>query len=277
MRKILFPTDFSEVSQNAFVYALKLAAKMNAEIITLHTYELPVLDSEGFPSYVLDVYDAVEAGEFAHYQGQVPALRKIAEAHGLEQVPITHELAMGDLVESIRAVCKREDVSFVVMGTKGASGLKETFLGSTATQVISGIDPPVLAIPEQAEYHGIRRIGFTTRFRDKDRKALEKVLRVADAFQAEVHCLYIKTASSDVQEVTIKDWEFVYGEQVEFHIIGSDEVKDSILSFTETQQIEMLAMLHHKRGFFEDLFHHSLTKKIAHHITIPILALHDNA
>ena len=56
---------------------------------------------------------------------------------------------------------------------------------------------------------------------------LHEVFHVADAFQAEVHCLYIKTASSDVQEVTVKDWEFVYGEQVEFHIIGSDEVKDS--------------------------------------------------
>lgn len=45
MKKILFPTDFSDNSNNAFVYALKLAEKLQAEVITLHVYQFPVLDS----------------------------------------------------------------------------------------------------------------------------------------------------------------------------------------------------------------------------------------
>ena len=40
MKKILFPTDFSDVSKNAFIYALKLADSINAEIITMHVVSI---------------------------------------------------------------------------------------------------------------------------------------------------------------------------------------------------------------------------------------------
>ncbi len=277
MRKILFPTDFSEVSNNAFVYALKLAENIKAEIITLHVYDLPIIDNEGFPNYLLDLYDVVEVGQFDNYKGQVPALRKIAETHQLEHIKLSHELVMGDLVTVIKEISKRENIEYVVMGTKGASGLKETFLGSTAGNVIADTDAFVLAVPEHCEYHSIKNIAFTSRFKDKDRKALHKVIKIAKGFNAQVHCLYVKTTQSDVKEITMHDWEFVFSEfDVKFHVIENENIKDTILNFTDNEKIDVLAMLHYKRNFLEDLFHHSLTKKIAHHIQIPILALHDN-
>lgn len=277
MKKILFPTDFSEVSNNAFVYALKLADNIKAEIITLHVYDLPIIDNDGHPNYLLEIYDVVEVGQFENYKGQIPALRDIAQQHDLAHIPLSHELLMGDLVSNIKEVCRREHIEYVVMGTKGASGLKETFLGSTAGTVIAETDAFVLAIPEQCKYHSISNIAFTSRFKEKDRKALHKVIKIAKGFNAQVHCLYVRTSHSDVKEVTMRDWEYVFGEyDVRFHVIDNENVKDTILGFTDSQKIDVLAMLHYKRNFLEELFHHSLTKKIAHHIQIPILALHDN-
>ena len=277
MKKILFPTDFSEVSNNAFVYALKLAENIKADIITLHVYDLPLVENDGFPNYLLEMYDVVEMGQFENYKGQVPVLRDIAAKFKLEHIKVTHELLMGDLTHSIKEISKRENVEYVVMGTKGASGLKETFLGSTAGNVMADVDAFVLAIPEQSQYKPIQNIAFTSRFKDKDRKALEKIVRIAKGFNAKVHCLYVKTSSSEVKEVTMKDWQLVFGQDnVQFHVIENENVKDTILTFTETMQIDLLAMLHYKKSFLEELFHHSLTKKIAHHIEIPILALHDN-
>lgn len=277
MKKILFPTDFSDVSNNAFIYALKLADNIKAEIITLHVYDLPVIDNEGFPNYLLELYDVVEVGQFENYKGQIPVLREIAERHHLENIKLSHQLVMGDLVSTIKEICKKENIDYVVMGTKGASGFKETFLGSTAGNVIANTDAYVLAIPEHCKYHSIKNIAFTSRFKDKDRKALHRVIKIAKGFNAQVHCLYVKTPHSDVKQVTMRDWEFVFSEDdVQFHVIESDHVKDTILSFTDTEKIDLLAMLHYKKNFLEELFHHSLTKKIAHHIRIPILALHDN-
>ncbi|SCY92680.1 universal stress protein [Flavobacterium caeni] len=277
MKKILFPTDFSEVSNNAFAYALKLAETLKAEIITLHVYDLPIIDNEGFPNYLLEMYDVLEVGQFENYKGQVPILRDIAQKHGLEHIKLSHELLMGDLVANIKMLCKRDHIEYVVMGTKGASGLKETFLGSTAGTVIAETDAFVLAIPEHCRYHAITNIAFTSRFKDKDRKALHQVVKIAKGFNAQVHCLYVRTSHSDVKEVTMRDWEYVFGEyDVQFHVIENENVKDTILGFTDNEKIDLLAMLHYKRNFLEELFHHSLTKKIAHHIQIPILALHEN-
>lgn len=276
MKRILFPTDFSDVSNNAFVYALRLADTLHAAILTLHVYDLPVIDNEGFPNYLLEMYDVLEVGQFENYKGQVPVLRDIADKHGLSHIPLSHELLMGDLVDNIKELCRREAIEYVVMGTKGASGLKETFLGSTASNVIAGTDAIVLAIPEHCQYRPIRNIVFTSRFKEKDRAALQQVLTIADGFAAKVHCLYVRTPHSDVKEVIIRDWEHVFGAQgVLFHIIESDHVKEAILAFTQAEKADLLAMLHFKRSFLEELFQHSLTQKIAHHIQIPILALHE--
>jgi len=278
MKKILFPTDFSEVSKNAFVYALKLAENIDAEIITLHVYELPVVNNtDGFPSYLVEIYDVVEWGQFESYKGQIPILRDIAEANNLGHIKLTHELLMGDLIGNIKEISKKEHIDYVVLGTKGASGLKETFLGSTAADALSNTDAVVLAIPEKSHYIQIKNIAFTSRFREKDRAALLKLLKLAKGFDAKVHCLYVKTSNSDLKDVVLANWQLLFkNENVDFHIIENENIEETILNFTETENIDLLAMLHYKRSFLEGLFHFSLTKKIVHHVQIPILALHEN-
>ena len=68
MKKILFPTDFSEVSNNAFVYALNLAKSFNAELIALHVYELPILHMGGLPANIKEVYDSIELENFDNFK-----------------------------------------------------------------------------------------------------------------------------------------------------------------------------------------------------------------
>lgn len=275
MKKILFPTDFSKTANNAFIYALKLAENINAEIITLHVYDLPIIDNQGFPSYLFEIYDTIEISNFENYKDQVPALRKIAEKNNLDHIKMSHVLEQGSLVAIIDEIAKKEHIDYVVMGTKGVSGLKETFIGSNTGSVISNISPFVLAIPENCHFHPIKHIAFTTSFKDKDRIALRNVLEIARGFDARVHCVYVKTSKSKVTEDIIQDWKNDFDDQdVIFHIVENEDVKDSILKFTKKNNIDVLAMLDYKRGFFEELFAHSLAQKIAFQIDIPILAMH---
>ncbi|HSN48178.1 MAG TPA: universal stress protein [Flavobacterium sp.] len=275
MKKILFPTDYSKTANNAFIYALKLAENINAEIITLHVYELPIIDNQGFPSYLFEIYDVIELNNFENYKDQIPHLRKIAEENDLGHIKMSHVLQQGSLVPIIDEIVKKEHIDFVVMGTNGASGLTETFLGSNTGNVISGIGTFVLAIPEHYHFQAIKNIAFTTRFKEKDRIALRKVLEIARGFEAKVHCIFVKTAKLNVSEAVIQDWNTDFeGDDVDFHIIENEHVKDTILKFAENKKMDILAMLDYKRGFLEELFTDSLTQKIAHHIHIPILALH---
>lgn len=277
MKRILFPTDFSPASLNAFVYALKFAEKLQGELLVLHVYELPQLHMGGLPNTLKEVYDTIELEKFEDFKDQVPLLREIAEKHHLSHIKMSHIMKHGDLVWAIGKVVKDEQVDYVVMGTKGASGLKETFLGSNTGSVITETDAYVIGVPDEAAFEGIRNIVFTTRFREKDIKALKKVVALAKNFDARVHCLYVKTPKSDIKDVVIQDWKFLFkDENVVFHTFESSDVKQTIINFTNSYEVDLLAMLNYKRGFFEELFNQSLTQKLSYHVKVPLLAIHES-
>lgn len=276
MNKILFPTDFSETSKNAFIYALQLAKTLDAEVITLHVYTLPAVDYIDVPAYLMEIYDTVELSNFENYKDEIPALRDIARENGLQDIKISNILMNGDLVSTVLHIIKESNIGYVVMGTKGATGLKETFLGTSTGNVMTKTTACVIAIPEASRYEPIKDIVFTTRFRDKDMPVLKRLLEIANGFDATVNCLYVKTQRSDVSEVVIANWKEVFkDEAVRFHIIESDDIEGSILEFISTHKTHLLALHSHKRGFFEGLFSHSLTQKLAFHVDIPLMALHD--
>ena len=149
------------------------------------------------------------------------------------------------------------------------------FLGTTTAEAISKIKIPVLSVPESAKYNKIATIGFTTRYREKDKIALTNVLKLAKLAGAIVKCLYVQTQDSDNVTATFKEWEAQFkNEPVQFFILPSEEVKRTIEEFIDHQNIDVLTMLTYKRNFFQWMFTTSLTEKMSYHCTIPILAMH---
>jgi nucleotide-binding universal stress UspA family protein len=276
MKKILFPTDFSETSNNAFVYVLEMAKDFDAEVIVLHVYNLPPVSYEGYPIYVAEVFDTIELGKFENMKDQIPYLRKIAEDHQLDNIKMNHVLEEGDLVSVINRIVKKEEIDLIVMGTEGASGLKETFLGSNTGSVIESVPITLLSVPNKVKFSAIKKIAFTTRFRAKDHKALLQVIDFANRVNAKVKCLYVRTNNSDINENQIDKWrEDFKNDPVEFIIIPDNDVEGTIFEFIDNEKIDILAMLTYKHGFFQNLFRTSFTKKLSYHSEIPILVFHE--
>jgi nucleotide-binding universal stress UspA family protein len=274
MKKILFPTDFSEAANNAFVHALEFAKMVHGELILLHTFEIPVFDNQFFPENYAVIYDSVELGEFDMFKEEIPKLRAIAEQHHLDKIKMSHRLMDGDLVANIKRSVKEDKIDYLVMGTSGASGWESFFIGTNTSSVVLELDVPVLSVPVGAPFKKIEIIGFTTRFRTKDKKALETVLKMAHLTKAKVKCLYVKTTDSDVSKATVEHWENEFKtDPIEFFVINSDDVQATILDFIMYKDIDVLTMLPYKKSFFERLFKPSLTKKLTTDFEIPILTI----
>jgi nucleotide-binding universal stress UspA family protein len=274
MKRILFPTDFSETATNAFVHALEFAKMIKGELILLHTFELPIMDTQFFPQNYMEIYESLELSQFEMFKEELPKLHSIALAHNLDHIKMTHRLMDGELVYNIEKAIKEDKIDYVVMGTEGASGWSAFFMGTNAGSVLVDVACPTYCIPNGAEYKKIQTIGFTTRFREKDKKALKNVLKLAKKANAQVHCLYVKTSDSDVSKETVKEWEKEFeGEGVVFWVMLSDDVKESIVDFIVQRDIDVLTMLTYKRSFFEGLFHPSFTKKMAQNLSIPVLVM----
>jgi len=275
MKKILFPTDFSEVATNAFVHALEFANIVQGELILLHTFELPIYDYQYFPENYNIVFDSVQLSQFDMFKDEIPKLRTIAEERNLGKIKMSHRLMDGNLIYNIKKSITEDNIDFVVMGTSGATGWEAFFLGTNTGNVLSTVEVPVLSVPIEAKFKKIETIGFTTRYRAKDKKALREVLKIAKKTDATVRCLYVKTANSDISDKKMKKWETEFeGEPIVFSVIPNEEVKDTIVDFVFYKGIDVLAMITYKRNFFVELFNPSLTQRFSNRLEIPVLAMH---
>lgn len=277
MKKILFPTDFSEAATNAFVHALEFAKIVKAELILLHTFEIPVYDSQFFPENYASIYSSIELAKFEMFKDEIPKLRAIASERKLDDIVIKHRLMDGDLIYNLKNAVEEDHIDFVIMGTTGASDWTKFFTGSNTNSVISEVKVPVLCVPVDAKYKKVKTIGFTTRYREKDKEVLHRILKIAKKTEAKVKSLYVRTSNSDVSDTVIKEWEKEFaGENVEFLVLPSDEVKETILDFILYKDIDVLTTITHKRSFFESIFESSFSKKITKEVSVPVLVMHEN-
>lgn len=279
MKQILFPTDFSEAANVAFVYALNFADAIGAEVTILHVYDLPIVETPPLPESTKEIFNVLEANKAESFKEELLRLQQLAEEKDSGNIKLNSELLYGDLVYNINKLTKEQNVVLVVMGTTGATGTKEIFLGSNAASVIGSVDNiPVLAVPINANFsEKVNSIVFTTQYQEKDTDAFNKTLNIARSLKAKVYCLYIKTPDDPTNiEERINEWKILYKDNdVSFFNIDGDHIEQTIIDFVENQKVDMLVMLKHKRGFFESLFHRSLTKKMAYHTSVPLMVYHE--
>lgn len=255
MKKILYPTDTTTASQNAFVYALNIARAYEAKIIALHFY---------------NASDVAFKEAFDNLNHQSKLL-------GFDDVQIEHIIKNSEN-RSVELVAQREKADVVVVASKGTESSTPVLVGALISEIVTASKTLVLVIPEEKKYQkGFKNITFTTRFRDKDKKALNKCLEFADITGAKVKCLYIKTSKSDISEAKINEWKALYSDKnVEFHIIESNEVNKAILNFIEIFNSDLMALLTYKRNFIEELFRESTAQKLSYYASVPVLVIHES-
>ena len=277
MKKILVPIDFSETSENAFVYALEMAKVYKAELLLLHTFDLPFVDNQVIAFNYAEIYDTLEMTNSNQFEEEMAKLSDIAKKHNAKHIVTNHIMMSGDLVQNIKEVVKLENIDFVVMGTNGSSGWFNSFIGTTTTNVICDVSVPVLSVAHEAEFRKMETIGFTTLYREEDMHALKEVLEIAKKMNAKVKCLNVKTSDSEFKGQEINYWEshFENEQNLEFFIIPSEDVESTIEDFIVNQGIDIMAMVTHKKNFFAQYFTTSTTQKMSQHSKTPILAIHE--
>lgn len=275
MKKILFPTDFSTVSKNAFVYALKLADAVGAEIITLHVCELDLPIYLDVSIYQEDIYQYDELSDFENYKDELPVLRKIADDYHLEHIKISNVLVQGHLVDEVVKLAQKEEIDIIVLGIKEVSYLGDVFFSNVVAKIMDECKAIVLAIPEKCKYEPIKNILFSTRFNMSDIDSLKEIMNFSDIFHGHVDCLNIKPPHTVYKDDFVVDFKNIFkGLDISFHSVLSTDFEKAILNFIEKNNINLVAIHERHRGFFEKLFQINLPKKLPIYKGIPILSVH---
>jgi nucleotide-binding universal stress UspA family protein len=154
IRKIIVPIDLSETSLNALDTAVAIAKRHQAELILLNVIEsdLDFLgEGNGFSSF----------NNLSHSSDVLTALAGgIQHTHALSPRVIQEE---GHVSYVILKTALLHQADLIVIGTHGASGYRDGFIGSNAYSVIKHATCPVLTIPPKKKYLSFRRAMFPIR------------------------------------------------------------------------------------------------------------------
>ncbi len=269
MKKILATTDFSVNSWKAIVYAIELGQKLNAEVVILNAYTLPYSNQTVLISMKEILRESAE-------QGLKEVLSKINSELKPSGVKITTKAVHGDLLVTIDLMAESEGVDLVVMGTKGATGLKAALLGSNAANVIRNVNCPVIAIPESYNPAPIRHITICADFTSGLESKVEfgMLSEIASAFKSKIQLIHIIDPFDDNQDqrvpVGTNFQQFFPDNEISASVNYNEDVEEGIREFISDNPTDVLVMVRRNYNFLESLFHRSLTRQLAMHTMIPL-------
>lgn len=276
MKKTLFPTDFPPTAENAFLYALALAKAMKAHLTLIHVYELPEL-GRALKKTTRDVYELMEMESFEAFKKSVNQLHKVAEENNMGDVEFDQAMVEGEAIYKVSKAAQEIAADFIVMGTKGATGLKEVLLGSVTTGVMEESKVPVLSVPDEAHYkHALNRVAYLTNYKVEELSAFEKTAAFASLFGASLDCVHFSIGEENEnggQMDKRKNSSAVQNSKVEFRIEKGADIESALMNYTNERKIDVLAVQSRKKNIFTRLFSKSVSKQIAHHIKVPLLSL----
>ena len=140
IRTILVPMDFSTHSEKALNYAVPFARQFGAKLILLHVIE-PINPPDFDNSFPL-VLENTRAKEFCE-----SALKAVVEKFALEPALVQGRIVRyGKAFNEIAAAARELKADLIIIATHGYTGLKHTFLGSTAERVVRHAGCPVLVV-----------------------------------------------------------------------------------------------------------------------------------
>lgn len=270
-KTILIPTDFSGNAQNAINYAISMFDGENPEYILLNAYRIIPVGAE---EYLTDMADF----ESMSKQGLEQAAKAIKKNFPHKRLTIEVVSKLGYPVEVMDKIVKRKNVDMVVMGTRGASGLREVLIGSNTADAIKTLTCPVLAVPENSTFRPPKNIAFAADFKNIDREILlNPMLEIAKKFKAGILIVHVEHkgvlvgVDEALQGMRLHD----YFNDVPhlFHEVENSDPAEGIENFIKAHTVDLLVSVARKHSFWENLFSGSTTEKLAMHTRIPLLAL----
>lgn len=276
MKKIILPTDFSENAFNAICYAVQLFKEETCTFYLVNTYTPAIYQTE----YLLQSPGQIGLGDI--YQSEslnnLEALKKeLKQKFKNSRHQFIVHSAFNILVDEILEIVKNEEANLVVMGTQGATGAKEIFLGTHTVHVIKKAACPVLAIPAAYHYKKVERVLFPTDYEiEYTSNQLEGLMFLLKQHNAHLDVIHISneyplTEEQKNNKSLLED--ILSGLKVDFHELPSQEIITGIHEFQTHTNADILAMIQNKHTFLERLFIEPVIKKIGFHIEVPFMVI----
>lgn len=273
--KILIPTDFSVQAEFAYLMVKRLEEKIAIEIHFLHVLNVPdtvTMDTQGNIQTCgeIDVKYVTQQKEIAE--------RKLANLKVLYGDQIKTNLVLGKTTDAILDYSEAKQFDLIVMGTKGATGLKEWLSGSETQSIARRSKTPLLSLMCDRSDLTIQNILIVHNFSHPVKEEMNLIHKLVKAFDTRVHLLQITSgnvASEKAQAETdmSKFAELNNISNYACHLINDKDVENGVVHFNQMNNMDIICIGTHGKS---SLFHRSATEKLINHLFKPIISFHLN-
>ena len=285
MKKLLVPVDFSEASDFAVDYALQVAqirkphemvqVEVMHSIVTAFNWRGVGKENEGlYPELMRKIRDAHQ---------KLDKLVARFEEHDISaSSSVAYSVEHLELEEHIR----QRPHDLVIMGSYGARGYKERYLGSNAQRLVRVAPKPVVIVKQPVK-HPIKRIVFTSHYDSRGLDAFGQALDFAHAIHAKVDALFVNTPydfqstpdtdalHDELRRRFIKDKD-----RFTFTVFNHADIEAGIIAYLERSQSaggsDILSLVNYPKSAVVKFFTGSRSDDLINHLDLPILSLRLN-
>ncbi|WP_234859349.1 universal stress protein [Aquimarina aquimarini] len=276
MKRILLPTDFSDNAYNAIRYALNLFREEEATFYLLNTFT-PVSYHTGYLIENPAPYGMEDIAMINSKREVERIEERIKEEFDNPKHHFVRLSTFNTLIGEIKETVLEHDIDLIVMGTKGATGAKEVFIGTHTMYTIKKVNCPVIAVPSGFEFEKPTDVLFPTDYNlSIENKYLPLVKEICDKHKCRLNILnaYSGVSLDNDRQKTKENLDEYFKDNVHlFHIAEGMDVLEAVEDFQKKYKINLLIMIHNKHSFFENLLFKPVINQIAYHTNIPFLVI----
>lgn len=267
MKRILVPTDFSEAAYAAAEVAADIAKRTGARIYLLHVVNLLEYGDEEEISKQLFVMKLVRK-----------RMQEMVEQPFFKEVNVVEALQFDLIHENITKLSNKYEIDLIVMGSHGASGIKELIFGSNAQKILRRSHCPVLTVKSVPENLEFRNIVFASNFNPEVETAFLNVQRFAEIYGSKIHLLTICTiaefeSTKESQEKMIALAENTGLKNYTMNVYNDYSMESGINDFVESIGADLVTIGTHGRTGLMHLLIGSRTEELVNHKDVPILSV----
>lgn len=270
MKRILVPTDFSEHARYASKVAAKIARKNNAEIYLLNLLDLPTHMNDA-------VNNGVNIPEVMLYLAKTKErLEERMNESIFEGLTVHADARLERAFDGIVKYSEEINADLIVMGSHGASGYQEMFIGSNTEKVVRASDIPVLIIKTEMDDFNIEKFVFASDFSNEIKKPFQKLVEFANLFEAKLDLVMINTPNSfktnDVAERIMQN--FVSGfplQNYSLHIYNDANIEKGVINYSNKVNADLIGIATHGRTGIAHFFNGSVSEDLVNHAIKPVI------
>jgi len=272
MKKILVPCDFSEQAVNAFRFALEVASQSKGEVHLINVIELPVMHD----TVLMPVLTFEEVLFKELQQKTEKRFKKITTKYAKEDSNVKSKVLFGTTARMILDYIDDNKIDLVVMGTHGASGMREILIGSNAEKIVRRASVPVLAIKKYVKAASIRNIVFPNTLDTETQEDLvSKVKAFQNFFKAKVHIVWINTPTNFTRDIVTFKRLTAFAKRFMFkdytvNVFNDPYEESGVINFTHEIQADMIAMGTRGRKGLAHILSGSVAEDVLNHVDCPI-------